>query len=219
MKSCQVSALLLAIATASAAAHSSASEKAEPRRGSVEFVCPEGEASLPEQFRLNPHTFDFEQTPVSTSARTISLSTVTFPSPVVTPHPQNNTVHCEYFRPKAGGVKRPGVVVLHILGGDFDLSRLFCRALADRGVAALFMKMPYYGERRQPGSPARMISIDPVETVRGMTQAVLDARQAAAWLARKRKSTRGSWASWASAWAASPARWRRASSRGLPRSA
>ena len=43
--------------------------------------------------------------------------------------------------------------------------------------------MPYYGERRQPDSPARMISIDPEETVRGMTQAVLDIRQAAAWLA------------------------------------
>ncbi len=75
------------------------------------------------------------------------------------------------------------MIVLHILGGDFDLSRLFCRALASRGVAALFMKMPYYGERRQPGSPARMVSVDPEETVRGMTQAVLDIRQAAAWLA------------------------------------
>jgi len=73
--------------------------------------------------------------------------------------------------------------VLHILGGDFDLSRLFCRALASHGVAALFVKMPYYGPRRQPDSPARMVSIDPEETVRGMTQAVLDVRQAAAWLA------------------------------------
>ena len=42
--------------------------------------------------------------------------------------------------------------------------------------------MPYYGPRRQPGVPARMVSIDPHETVRGMTQAVLDIRVAAAWL-------------------------------------
>ena len=62
---------------------------------------------------------------------------MTFPSPVVTPHANNNTVHCEYFRPLAAG-KHPGVIVLHILGGDFDLARLFCRSLAHRGTAALF---------------------------------------------------------------------------------
>ena len=110
--------------------------------------------------------------------------TVTFPSPVVTPHPNNNTVHCEYFAPTSPG-KHPGVIVLHILGGDFDLARLFCRALASDGTAALFLKMPYYGERRQPGSEARMISLDVDETVRGMTQAVLDIRRAAAWLAER----------------------------------
>jgi dienelactone hydrolase len=118
------------------------------------------------------------------------LSTLTFPSPVVTPHPNNNTVHCEYFCPVGPG-KKPGVIVLHILGGDFDLARLFCRALANRGVAALFLKMPYYGERRQEDSPARMISTDPDETVRGMTQAVLDIRQAAAWLAAQEEIDSG----------------------------
>jgi cephalosporin-C deacetylase-like acetyl esterase len=50
-------------------------------------------------------------------------------------------------------------------------------------VVALFVKMPYYGERRQPDSPARMVSANADEVVRGMTQAVLDCRQAAAWLA------------------------------------
>jgi cephalosporin-C deacetylase-like acetyl esterase len=45
--------------------------------------------------------------------------------------------------------------------------------------------MPYYGERRQPGSEARMISLDVDETVRGMTQAVLDIRRARAWLAER----------------------------------
>jgi dienelactone hydrolase len=152
----------------------------------VQFECCEDEAGLPEQFRLERHLFKYEEKPVALSSRTMRASLVTFPSPVVTPHPNNNTVHCEYFCPleagSRGNVKRPGVIVLHILGGDFDLSRLFCRMLASNGVSALFMKMPYYGERRQPGSEARMISMDPAETVRGMTQAVLDVRQAAAWL-------------------------------------
>ena len=75
---------------------------------------------------------------------------VTFPSPVVTPFEANNTVHCEYFQPKRAG-KHPAVIVLHILGGDFPLSRLFCNRMAQQGVAALFVKMPYYGPRRGAG--------------------------------------------------------------------
>ena len=102
---------------------------------------------LPEQFRLEPHAFDFEMSPQPTLGKVMTVSKVTFPSPVVTPHENNNTVHCEYFCPTTPGEK-PGVIVLHILGGDFDLARLFCRALAGRGVNALFLKMPYYGERR-----------------------------------------------------------------------
>ena len=93
----------------------------------------------------------------------------------------NNTVWCEYYRPHPPG-KKPGVIVLHILGGDFELSRLFCNYLAQHGVCALFVKMPYYGERRDPASPRRMVSHDPQETVAGMTQAVLDIRRATAWL-------------------------------------
>ncbi len=152
------------------------------RTGSIDFVPRADEAGLPLQFQLAAHAFTFEQRPVPTSGSVMRVSKVTFPSPLVTGHPSNNVVHCEYFCPTTAG-RKPAVVVLHILGGDFDLSRLFCRALAARGVAALFLKMPYYGERRQANSPARMVSIDPQDTVRGMTQAVLDIRHAASWLA------------------------------------
>lgn len=154
----------------------------EVRTGEVRFEPATSEASLPERFRLDAHTFDFQQTPQATAATQIEIFEVTFPSPVATPHENNNTVHCEYFRPIGKG-KNPAVVVLHILGGDFPLSRLFCRTLAHNGVAALFLKLPYYGPRRQPDVAARMVSRDPEETVRGMTQGVLDIRRARAWLA------------------------------------
>ena len=150
-------------------------------QGHVDFEPGDLESSLPERFRLERHSFTFAQARLEDPSRVLNLWEVTFPSPVVTPHANNNTVHCEYFQPVAPG-KHPGVIVLHILGGDFALSRLFCRALAHRGVAALFLKMPYYGPRRQPDVKARMVSMDPHETVRGMTQAVLDVRQATAWL-------------------------------------
>ena len=73
--------------------------------------------------------------------------------------------------------------MLHILGGDFPLSRTFASALAHRGVAALFVIMPYYGPRAEPNVKMRMVSTDPEQTVRGMTQAIKDIRYAAAWLA------------------------------------
>jgi dienelactone hydrolase len=138
------------------------------------------------QFRLEGHSFEFRQTPIATASERIEIFEVTFPSPVSTPHVNNNTVHCEYFRPRvAGRGKVPGVVALHILGGDFPLTRLFCRTLAHNGVAALFVKLPYYGPRRQSDSAARMISLDPRETAAGMRQGILDIRRARAWLAQQ----------------------------------
>ncbi|HUY31364.1 MAG TPA: alpha/beta hydrolase family protein [Pirellulales bacterium] len=150
--------------------------------GEVRFEPAGDESQVPELFRLEPHTFRFRQSPLPTVSRAMEIFEVTYPSPVETPHPNNNTVHAEYFRPTSEG-KHPGVIVLHILGGDFQLSRLFCRSLAQEGVAALFVKLPYYGPRRQPEVPVRMVSEDPRATVAGMRQAVLDIRRGAAWLA------------------------------------
>lgn len=150
--------------------------------GTVQFAPVGDESAIPEQYRLTPHAFEYELAPQHTLSTVMKVSKVTFASPVVTPHENNNTVHCEYFASTKPGQK-PGVIVLHILGGDFDLARLFCRALAGKNVNALFLKMPYYGERQQPGVDTRMISADPELTVKGMTQAVKDIRLAAAWLA------------------------------------
>ena len=158
-----------------------------PEHGRVQFLPTANEAALPDSFRLPAHAFDYAQEPVETSSRSMEISLVTFPSPVTTPEANNNTVHCEYFRSLAAG-RRPAVVVLHILGGDFDLSRLFARYLAHNGVHALFLKMPYYGPRRQPDSPKRMVSADVRETVAGMRQAVLDIRQAVAWLGSREEA-------------------------------
>ena len=94
----------------------------------------------------------------------------------------NNTVHAEYFQSKAPG-KRPGVVVLHILGADFAIARYYAARLASEGVNALFMQLPYYGERRPPGHPNRFLSSDEAETSLGMRQSICDIRRAGSWLA------------------------------------
>jgi dienelactone hydrolase len=155
---------------------------AEERQGEVRFQLAADEGKVPELFRLEAATFSFRQQPVKTTATGYDVSEVTFPSPVETAHVVNNTVHCEYFRPLKPG-KHPAVIVLHILGGDFDLSRLFARQMAQGGVVALFVKLPYYGPRRPQGVRARMISENPRETVAGMRQAILDVRRGVAWLA------------------------------------
>lgn len=155
-----------------------------PKAGSFNFT-PVHEELVPDLFRLKAASdLSYATQPVETVSEVFRISAVTFASPVVTPHAANNTVHCEYFCPITTA-KHPGVIVLHILGGDFELSRLFCRALATRGCAALFLKMPYYGPRREHGVKARMISTDPRETVKGMIQAVKDVRYGAAWLANR----------------------------------
>lgn len=164
-----------------------AAEGIQPaRQGTVKYEPPAGDENIAERFRLKSHEFAFDQQPIAAATDKLSLWTVTFPSPVVTPHENNNTVHCELFLPKKDEPV-PGVIVLHILGGDFNLSRLFCAALAEKGVAALFLKMPYYGPRQQPGVKRRMISPNPAETVEGMTQAILDIRRATAFLAAQKE--------------------------------
>jgi len=154
--------------------------------GSAEYrpAAPELEAKVPKRFRMDAHTFTWQAQSLGLDSENLEIWDVTFPSPVQTPHEVNNTVHCEYYQPKVVG-RRPAVIVLHILGGDFALSRVFCNALAQKGTAALFLKMPYYGPRRPEGVNERMVSPDPEQTVARMTQAVLDIRQAAAWLAAR----------------------------------
>ncbi len=157
----------------------------EIRRGEVNFQpSADLEKNTAPQFRLPAAKFAYEQEAVDDLADYLTQWKVRFPSPVVTASEKNNTVHCEYFCPTTPG-KHPACVVLHILGGDFELSRLFARSLAQKGVASLFVIMPHYGPRRDDALPNRMISTDPKETVAGMTQAVLDIRRAAAWLASR----------------------------------
>lgn len=154
-----------------------------PEAATIEFAPAANEDGVPQQFQLKPHRFESDAELLRTSGSLRSIA-VTFPSPVETTVPENNTVHGEYFQP-AGAGPFPAVVVLHILGGEFPLSQTVASSLARSKVAALFIKMPYYGERRSKDSPRRMISRNPRETAEGMTQAVLDIRRAAAWLSAR----------------------------------
>jgi dienelactone hydrolase len=151
--------------------------------GEATFRPNPAEATIPELFRLPEATYKFELESVRETPN-YSVLKLRFPSPIETRDPANNTVHAEYFRPKGPG-KRPAVVVLHILGADFALSRYYCARLADRGVAALFVKLPYYGERRPIGGNQRFLSTDIDRSTLSMRQGICDIRRAESWLASR----------------------------------
>jgi dienelactone hydrolase len=152
-------------------------------RGEVRFVCDDEKCHVPDRFRLSPHAFPYEQRlKYDLTHSGVEVFDVTFPSPVTSPHRENNTVYAEYFRPRHADGKVPAVVVLDILDGQGVVSRGAAMWLAQNGVAALAVTMPYYGPRRPAGERIRMLSPDVDRSVANVRQAVLDGRQAVAWL-------------------------------------
>jgi dienelactone hydrolase len=110
-----------------------------------------------------------------------SASILRFPSPVATPYECNNTVWCDYMVP-AGPGPHPGAVVLHFLNDpNFATTRAVCFHLARNGVAALMVKMAYYGERR-PAIDLNERELDLNTWRAAWSQSVQDVRCALAWL-------------------------------------
>jgi len=113
-------------------------------------------------------------------------SLLTFPSAFTTPHPENNTVYCRYFRAaKHQGRSRAAVLVLPQWnagpGGHVGL----CRLLTWQGMSALRLVLPYHDQRMPPELHRAdyIVSANVARTVQICRQAVLDARRAIHWLA------------------------------------
>src|SRR5262249_22571464 len=109
-----------------------------------------------------------------------------FPSPVKSRHPENNTVHAEYYRPRGDG-PFPCVIVLDIMAGNPKVPRPVAPHVAQHGIASLFVQMPYYGPRRPAGGKVRLVSPDVRHTVEAVRQTVLDLRRATAWMESRRE--------------------------------
>ena len=138
--------------------------------------------------------FAYELEPMI-STQHYTVSKLRFPSLISTPDPENNTVHAEYFAPVGFGPGRPAVIVLHILGADFPLSRYMAARMADRGIAALFVKLPYYGEP-QTAWQERGRSVEAPRVVGHRTHhdgnAASGARRAPGWMLAGRTAERRS---------------------------
>ena len=110
--------------------------------------------------------------------RSFVVYRLTYPSPVVTPVAQNNTMPADYYLPKRlqPGAKYPAVICLHILDGNEPLTDLMCSVLAGRGIPAIAFKLPYYGQRGTARGPEALAD-DPKLFVGAMAQAGEDIRR------------------------------------------
>ena len=122
-------------------------------------------------------------TPEATSeySFTPATGTLTFPSALTTPHPENNMVRARFFPAKD---TRRAVVVMPQwnadAGGHVGLSQLLARA----GISALRLSKPYHDLRMPPELTRAdyIVSSNVVRTLQVCRQAVLDTRRALWWL-------------------------------------
>ncbi len=157
-------------------------------RGTVKpSVAGDAAAGVAAEYRLSPAPFDFEsKLKYDLKYSGVDVIAVTFATAKPSPHPANNTVYCEYFRPKGVTKPGPGVLVLDILDGAGVVSRGQAMWLAVHGIPAVCMTMPYYGPRRPDEASAgkqRFLSTNVSQSLEHIRQCVLDARRTVAWLA------------------------------------
>src|SRR5437870_4993243 len=120
----------------------SAAEPNGPEKGSFRFKPVGDPQSIPDRYRLDERTFDYELSlKHDLPTADVTVYRLQFASPVETPLKENNTVHAEFYRPQGKG-PFPGVIVLDILGGNETVSRTIATHLAQHRIAALFVFMP-----------------------------------------------------------------------------
>ena len=161
----------------------------EPATGTVRFEPNDNEkTAVPERYRLEAQSFEYKLAlRYELRHSGVHVYDLSFPSPVKTDIPENNTVYAEYFVPSSAsaGEKVPAVLVLDILDGAAVVARGEAVWLAQHGVACLFVHMAHYGPRRPAGSKVRMLSPNIEVTLAAIRQTVFDCRCATAWLASR----------------------------------
>jgi dienelactone hydrolase len=133
--------------------------------------------------------YDFTAAPADIQAQG-EAGTLRFPSALVTPHPENNTVAARWFptREDATPGHRRGrgraVVVLPQWNSDAEGHVGLAKVLGRFGVSALRLSLPYHDVRMPPELTRAdyIVSSNIVRTLQVCRQAVLDARRAVAWL-------------------------------------
>ena len=116
---------------------------------------------------------------------TLDLDRLTWRSAISTPHPANNTVLARYFPDRSAAGRRRAVLVLPQWNADAGGHVGLCRLMNRFGISALRLSLPYHDARMPPELQRAdyIVSANIGRTLTVCRQAVLDARQAIAWLA------------------------------------
>jgi len=126
-----------------------------------------------------PHTDEFER----------RGDVLTFPSALVTPYPENNTVSVGIYpaREKSGPQRRRAIIVLPQWNSDPRGHVGLCQLFARFGMTALRLTLPYHDTRRPPEIERAdyIVSSNIGRTLQANRQAVLDARRTVEWLVRE----------------------------------
>ena len=111
--------------------------------------------------------------------------TLTFPSAIVTPHAENNTVHTRYFPNHTPEGRRRAVLVLPQWNAEAEGHVGLCRLLNQFRMSALRLALPYHDQRMPPELRRAdyIVSSNLGRTAQVCRQAVVDARRAIGWLA------------------------------------
>jgi dienelactone hydrolase len=109
---------------------------------------------------------------------------LSFPSAVVTPHLENNTVRARYFPEPSSAGRRRAVLVLPQWNAGPDGHVGLCRLINQFKITALRLSLPYHDARRPPELQRAdyIVSANIGRTAQVCRQAVLDSRRAMAWL-------------------------------------
>jgi hypothetical protein len=110
---------------------------------------------------------------------------LSYPSPLQTPHPENNTVRARYFPETSPQGRRRAVIVLPQWNADSEGHVGLCHLLNRFKISALRLSLPYHDARMPPELQRAdyIVSSNVGRTAQICRQAVLDARRGIAWLA------------------------------------
>jgi dienelactone hydrolase len=165
---------------ASPVEHGTAMDRAIDLRGATGDV-----AKWLKGFDVKPQQFEYSLQTAQDDGFVLACR-LTFPSPFVSPWPENNVVPAELYLPRHAAGKVRAAIVLDIMQGNAILARALARGLAEQGVAAMYMPMAYYNQRRPRSDPhMRIFNQDPHSAIDAVRQTVMDIRRAKAILASR----------------------------------
>lgn len=130
--------------------------------------------------------FTAEDTPFKTM-KGIRVRKITYPSPVVTPFPANNTVTAYLFLPDGPG-PHPAMIVLHEwLPVNLKNEFVVAEELAHAQIASLVIVQPFSLNRRPvPHVPqGELLTGNVPQMLQGIRQCVLDIRRGVDWLSQR----------------------------------